>query len=204
MASRVGGSTGYILSTLPDYVGQPNALISPEEIITYGDCWHILSAVTAALTAVPTTTAGHSLWNGEAAAGKWYEIDSFGTVEVVVDSTQQNQLALFGMMTKGAFTAPTDAGLSRGTFSGRSNYGGEARTVAGATVVDHVWTPFGPTSPNSAAVAGGVWRVHEANVRGRGLFVPPGGLFSIACAKVAATASQIRYFIRWREVPRIR
>lgn len=205
MSSRaVGGGRGLILSQLADVVGQPNVLVDPEEVMSYGDCWHVLSAATAALTAVPSTTAGHSLWNGEPANGKWYQIDMIAAVEITVDSTQQNSLSLFAMMTKGAFTAPTDAGLARGSWSGRDNYGGSARTVAGATVVDHVWSPVGPASPANTQLTGSNWRVTEAWVRPRGWFLPPGGLFSVAAVKSVGTASQIRYSIHWREVPRIR
>lgn len=204
MASRVGGGRGTILAKLSDVVGQPEVLVDENEIMSYGDTWHVLSAAAAALTAVPGTTAGLSLWSGEAANGRWYHIDSIGAVEIVVDSTQQNMLAMFAMMTKGAYAEAADSGLVKGSMSGRSNYGGAAKTYVGATVVDHVWTPVGPSGPGSAAVAGGAWRVTDIDVRARGWFVAPGGLFSIACAKIAATASQIRYFIRWREVPRVR
>ena len=161
--------------------------------------WHILSAATAALTALPTTPAGHSLRNGEAAGGKSYIIDSFGTVEIVIDATQGNSLALFAMMNKGTTAALTDASLARGSMNGRT-YGGLVQTQAGATVVDEVWTPIGAASPAGAtAYAGQVWRVTERECKGE-WFVPPGGQFNIACAKLAATASQIRYFIRWHEV----
>jgi hypothetical protein len=168
------------------------------ELVKLGNSFHLLSAATAALTAVPGTTAGHSLWNGEEGGGKSYAIDSFGCVEVVTDATQQNSLALFAMMNRGSVAAPTDAGLAFGSMSGKV-YNGFARSVAGATVVDHVWSPHGPASPGATAFAGAVWRVTE--VKARGLYlIRPGGLFSIAAAKTVATASQVRYFIRWHEV----
>jgi hypothetical protein len=168
------------------------------ELVRLGDSWAVLSAVTAALTAVPTTVAGHSLFDNEPATGKSYAIDSFGALEVVTDATQQNSLALFAMMsTVGSVAAPTDAALTRSSMSGRA-YGGKARTVAGGTVVDNGWQPHGPSAPGATAFAGAVWRVHEAMVRGLYL-VTPGGQFNVACAKTVATASQIRYFIRWHE-----
>lgn len=168
------------------------------EVVKLGQSLHILSAATAALTAVPTTTAGHSLWNGEGGGGKSYVIDSFGTVEIVTDATQQNSLALFAMMNKGQIAAPSDAGLTRGSMSG-APYRGRSRTVAAASVTDDGWTPHGPASPGATAFAGAVWRVTEFNARGL-YVVPPGHQFSIAAAKTVATASQIRYFIRWHEV----
>ncbi len=168
------------------------------EIVRLGESWGVMSAVTAALTAVPSTTAGHSLFNNEPANGKCYIIDSFGTVEVVTDATQQNSLALFAMnSTIGSVAAPTDAALTRTSMVGKA-YGGRARTVAGGTVVDNGWQPHGPSAPGATAFAGAVWRVHEAQVGGL-YIVQPGGQFNVACAKSVATSSQIRYFIRWHE-----
>lgn len=170
------------------------------EMVRLGGSWQALSAVTAALTAVPSTTAGLSLWNGEPDTGKSYLIDSFGTVEVVTDATQQNSEALFAMMSVGKIAAPTDAGLTKASLSGRAAGLTNSRLVAGATTLSSdVWTPHGPSAPGATAFAGAVWRVHEYDARGLYL-VRPGGQFSIACAKVAATASQIRYFVRWHEV----
>lgn len=168
-------------------------------LVSLGRSWHILSAATAALTAVPTTTAGHSLQNGEAVGSSVvYLIDSFGTVEIVTDATQQNSLALFAMVNKGATTAMTDAGLTRGSLNGRA-YDGRAKTQAGATVVNDIWTPVGPSTPGATAFAGAVWRVTEC--RYPGLFqIPAGYQFNVACAKTVGTASQIQYFIRWHEV----
>jgi hypothetical protein len=169
------------------------------ELVRLGDSWGIVSAATAALTAFPTTTAGHSLFNNEPATGKCIAIDSFGCVEVVTDATQQNSLALFAMnSTVGSVAAPTDAALTRSSMVGKI-YGGRARTVAGGTVVDNGWQPHGPSTPGATAFAGAVWRVTEAAARGLYL-VQPGGQFNIAVAKTVGTASQIRYFIRWHEV----
>lgn len=169
------------------------------ELVKQGGTFGVLSAATAALTAVPTTTAGHSLYNGESDGGKSYIIDSFGTVEIVIDATQANSIAIFALLNKGRQTAITDAGLTRASMSGEA-YGGLARTAAGGTVVDEGWQPYGPATPvGGSALAGDIWRVTEARPDGLYL-VKPGHLFSIACAKLAATASQIRYFIRWHEV----
>ncbi len=167
------------------------------DLTRLGGTFGILSAATAALTAVPGTTAGHSLWNGD--QQRSYAIDSFGCVEIVTDATQQNSLALFAMNSKGIITAPTDAALTKSSMLG-NNYAGNAKTVAGATVVDDGWQPFGPASPANTAFAGAVWRVTEYACR-PGLFVVrPFGQFNIAVAKTVATASQIRYFIRWTEI----
>src|SRR5262245_29636108 len=168
------------------------------ETVRFGNSWQILSAATAALTAVPTTTAGHSLWNGESDLGKVYIIDSFGSVEIVTDATQQNSIALFAAMEAGKLTAPTDAALTTASLPARAAGGTNARTVEWATVAGGR-TPHGPSTPANTAFAGAVWRVVEYDARGL-YMVRPGGLFSIAVAKTVATASQIRYFIRWHEV----
>jgi len=169
------------------------------ELVRHGGSWQILGASLAALTAVPTTTAGHSLWNGETGNNaKIYLIDSFGCVEIITDATQQNSLALFAAVEPGEFASPTDAGLTKASLSGRAAGGTNAKTVASATVAG-VWTPHGPSAPGATAFAGAVWRVHEFQANGL-YMVRPKGLFSIAAAKTVATASQIRYFIRWHEV----
>lgn len=168
------------------------------ELVRLGMSFHILSAAAAALTAVPTTVSGYSLWNGEPDSGLSYAIDSFGTVEIVTDATQQNSLALFAMNNKGKIAAPTDDGTAIGSFNG-SKKGSNALKAAAVTVVNDVWSPHGPSAPGGTAFAGAVWRVTEAFVRGLYL-VRPAGLFSIAAAKTIATAAQIRYFIRWHEV----
>ncbi len=174
------------------------------EVARMGDSFGVLSAATAALTAVPTTTAGHSLYNMEAARGKHYVIQSFGCVEIVADTTQQNSAALFAMNSVvGSVAAPTDAGLTKVSMTGRGPSQTVARTVAGGTVVDNGWQPHGTHAVSTGgAIAGQIWRVHE--VKADGLYiVQPGGQFNIAVAKSAATASQIRYFIRWHEVQMI-
>lgn len=176
------------------------ALPELTELVRLGGSWQVMSAAAAALTAVPTTAAGLSLWNGESDAGKCYAIDSFGTVEVVTDATQQNSLALFAMMSVGKISAPTDAGLTIASLSGRKAGQTNAKIVAGATTLAaDVWVPHEPSAPGATAFAGAVWRVHEAKVRGLYL-VRPGGQFNIAASKTVATASQLRYFIRWHEV----
>lgn len=176
------------------------ALPELTEIVRMGESWQILGAAMAPLVAVPQLVAGHSLWNGENDTGKCYAIDSIGCVEVVTDATQQNSLALFAMMSVGKIAAPTDAGLVKASLSGRNAGQTQARTVAGATTLAaDVWTPHGPASPGATAFPGAVWRVHEAAVRGLYL-VRPGGMFSVHAAKSAATASQVRFFIRWHEV----
>jgi hypothetical protein len=170
------------------------------ELVRLGDSWQVaLATGLAAATALPTTTAGLSLYNGETATGKCYAIDSFGSVEEVIDATQADTTALFVCNNALTVTAPTNASLTIRSLSGRA-YGGKARTVSGATITNDGWFAHGPQSPLAPAVAGANWKVNEAQVRGLYL-VPPGGQFNVIAVKAgAAAAAQQFYFVRWHEV----
>jgi hypothetical protein len=171
------------------------------ELVRLGDSWQVANATgQAALTALPTTVAGLTLWNGEPATGKSYAIDSFGSWEAVVDATQTDVTAIFACNNKTPVTAPTDAALAIRSLSGKS-YGGKARTVAGGTIVNDGWFAHGtPGAQMAAAAAGANWKVNEIICRGLYL-VPPGGAFNVQAAKAAAAAAaQQFFFVRWHEV----
>ena len=172
------------------------------ELVRLGDSWQVaLSSGVAALTALPTTTAGLSLWNGEPATGKSYAIDSFGSWEAVIDATQADTTALFACNNVTPVTAPTNANLSIRSLSGKI-YGGKARTVSAATITNDGWFAHGAEAqaPLAPAVAGANWKVNEAKVRGLYL-VPPGGMFNVQAVKAgAAAAAQQFFFIRYHEV----
>ena len=171
------------------------------EIVRLGDSWQVQSASgVTALTAIPGTTAGLSLWNGEPATGKCYAIDSFGSSEQVVDATQTDVTAIFAMNNRTPVTAPTDAALSIRSLSGKI-YGGKARTVAAGSVTNEGWFPHGTPGSQMAAVAAGAnWKVNEVLCRGLYL-VAPGGMFSVVAVKAAAAAAaQQFYFVRFHEV----
>jgi hypothetical protein len=178
------------------------ALPELTELVRLGNSWQVaLSTGLAALTALPTTVAGLSLWNGEQGGGKSYAIDSFGSVEEVIDATQADTTALFALNNIVPVAAPTDAALSIRSLSGRK-YAGKARTVSGATVTNDGWFGHGAEaqSPLAPAVAGANWKVNEAKVRGLYL-VAPQGMFSVQAVKAgAAAAAQQFFFIRFHEV----
>jgi len=169
-------------------------------LVSLGDSWQVASATgLAALTALPTTTAGLSLWNGEPATGKCYAIDSFGSWEAVVDATQTDVTAIFACNNKTPVTAPTDAALVIRSLSGKS-YGGKARTLAGGTITNDGWFAHGTSGEMAAAAAGANWKVNEVQCRGLYL-VPPGGMFNVQAVKAAAAAAaQQFFFIRFHEV----
>lgn len=174
--------------------GQPELV----EIVRQGRTWGSLGSANAALTAVPTTTAGYSIYNNEPANGKCYIIEAVGCVEIITDATQQNSLALFCQNhLRAATTIFADGNVARTSMLGIP-YGGAARIATDRAVNDNGWQPHGVSSPGATAFAGAVWRIHEAQLRGL-YIVQPLGCFSVAAVKSVATATQLRYFIRWHE-----
>jgi len=171
------------------------------ELVRLGGSYQVANVTgQAALTALPTTVAGLTLWNGEAAIGRCYAIDSFGSWEAVVDATQTDVTAIFACNNRTPVTAPTDAALAVRSLSGKSGYGGKARTVAGGTIVNDGWFAHGTNGQMAAAAAGANWKVNEVNCQGLYL-VPPGGAFNVQAVKAAAAAAaQQFFFIRWHEV----
>ena len=175
------------------------------ELVRLGGSYQVAAGgVQAALTTEPTTTAGLTIYNGGADDGVSYAIDSVAVWERVVDATQQNQLALFAMLNNRNDAAPSGGtALTSATavksLSGRQGYSGAAVVRRGGTVADNGWFPVGDSVAGAATVAGGAWRVHDVSLKGLFL-VPPKCAFSVQAAKVAATASQLNFVIRWHEV----
>jgi len=169
------------------------------EIVRLGDSWQVMTAsAIAPLTAVPTTTGGLNLWNGEASNGKTYIIDRVQVSEIVVDATQSNMTAVFACLVRPPVTTPTDAALTVRSLSGRQGYSGRARTTVNAAVTNDGWFPIGTSAPCAAAAAGSAWKVTDIPLDGLYL-VPPGGQFCVHAAKVAATAGQVHFSIVWHE-----
>jgi hypothetical protein len=170
------------------------------EIVRLGESWQVSNASAFAPgTALPTTTAALTLWNGESAGGKSYVIDSVALTEIVVDATQSNMSTVVCMLGKPPVTAPTDAALVIRSLSGRT-YGGRARTVVlSSTVVNDGWFPLGTSAPAAAAAAGSAWKQMDWPLRGM-YIVPPGASFNLHALKVAATAGQCILTVRWHEV----
>lgn len=171
------------------------------EIARMGDSWQVaVSTGLTALTALPTTTNGLGLWNGEGPNGKTYMIDGFGFWTAVADVTNALDQGLFALVNVAPVAAPTDAALTIRSTVGKK-YGGKARTTTNAAVTNDGWFPVG-TSTNAAvaAAAGDIWKVQEA-LTPPGLFqIPPGGMFNIASVAVTGGAAGTFYFIRWHEV----
>lgn len=176
---------------------------SSAEIVRMGDSWQVsTSSATAPATALPTTTGALNLWNGENSNGKSYVIDSVQAYEIVVDATQSNCTTIFAMLVRPPVAAPTDAALTFRSLSGRNAYSGRARTTVNASVTNDGWFAIGTSAPVAAAVAGSAWKCIDIPLNGV-YIVPPGGQFCVQAAKVAATAGQMQFSIRWHEVQMI-
>jgi hypothetical protein len=169
------------------------------EIVRMGDSWQVSNASgITALTALPTTTAALSLWNGEPASGKCYVIDSVAVNVRILDVTQPGTLSLFAMMNKTPVGAPSDAGLVIRSLIGKT-YGGKARTLVGGSVTNDGWFPCGSTPTVGTVVAGAVWKTHDIDLRGF-YIIPPGGMFSLHSAQLGGGSSGTFHTIRFHEV----
>jgi hypothetical protein len=170
------------------------------ELVRMGDSWQVKTTTgLQAKTALPTTAnIAMGLWNGEPASGKSYVIDSVVTDCRIVDSTQVGTLTLFAMMGKTPIATPADAGLAIASLIGKT-YGGKARTVTDATVVNDGWFPCGSSPAVGPALAGAVWKTQDVDVRGF-YIIPPGGAFYISACQVGGGAAGVFYTIRWHEV----
>lgn len=182
-------------------VGMPDGA----EVARMGQTWQVQSAAgLAALAALPTTTAGLSLYNAERDPRMQYVIESFGSLEEVADATQQDETVILAMNNAVASinTAPADAALVIRSVSGRK-VDVLARTVVAGTVVNDGWFAHGPQAPFPSGAGGLIWKLNECYVPpGRTPYmVQPGGQFNIVAVKAAAQAAlQHFYFIKFTRV----
>jgi hypothetical protein len=171
-----------------------------EEVRLGQSWWTKNTTLAAALTAMPTTTSGLTLYNGEVQGGRCYIVHGVTVAEEIPDATQQDSMSLWVACGR-AFTAPTAGATAEGSFCGIKTYPGSAiRAVAATTVVaDSPWLPVGNSTPANLQFTGSNFRNTEVNFL-RPFVVVPGGAFHLAASKLAGVASQLRYCIRWTEV----
>lgn len=175
------------------------------EIVRQGSSWQGATRTgQAALTVLPTTVAGLSLFNAYKDDGPHLIIEEFGSWEAVVDATQTDVTALFAMLNDHADAAPS-AGTDEAvtvirSISGRANYDGPNVIKRGGTVVDAGWFAHPTEGPQMAAApAGANWKVNACRVRGL-YIVPPGAAFNVQAVKAAAAAAAQQFFyVRWHE-----
>src|SRR5216684_3804165 len=166
------------------------------ERVRRGNSWWVLGAAAAPVTALPTTTAQNSLWNGEAAGGKILVIDSL----ILLIATSQTVAGGFGavlMLNPPTVTAPTSAAITFRSLSGKTNYGGKAILAAGLTgLTNSGWMPWG--SSYNEVGATNLMTAIDVPVDGK-IQVPPGGMLNGSVIANAATGT-IQLGFRWHEI----
>ena len=152
------------------------------------------------MVALPTTTAGITLQNGEAESGKWYVLHSvFAQIEASGAAVQTVGIAHCVGMSRVA-NATQDIALTsvKPLLGGDGPYAGLAIVDLAATVVDDLWKPVGGQISNAVASNG----AGQIDVFLDGLVIlKPKAQYSL---KLVGTATSItgRLGFRWFEVDR--
>jgi hypothetical protein len=175
------------------------SLPSKAELVRLGESWQVMGAASTGLTAVPTTAGLLTLWNGEPGNGKVYAIDTVACFRPIIDVTTIDMFTVFAQIIRMPMAAPTDAALSIRSLSGRYTYGGRARTVATSTTLANRWDTLGTSAPKASALGGTAWECLEFDLLGR-YIITPGSAFTLSAAEITATASALRFTIRWHEL----
>lgn len=150
------------------------------------------TASTNSVTALPTTAAQLSVWNGEPDDGAIYVIDVCGAS--FVSGNISSAVSLAYCMNVGKKAKPSATPLTiRGTLG--QVYQGRGVAVPAQTITDDGWFPLGNST--SEGIGTLVGHTITVNVLGA-VIVPPGHMFSIALLTNAGRAA-IRW-IRWQEV----
>lgn len=178
-----------------------DALPNRSEIVRLGDSWQQMGGAFAAVTYIPTTAGGLTLWNGEPGNGKVYVIDSIAATKVLIDATTNDYFTIWGQIIRSPMTAPTDAAIARVSLCGKSNYSGRARNVATSTTVSGRWDMLGSSQGliGAAAIAGGGWEQVDIDLYGR-YIITPGAAFTMHVSEITATANAFRFTMRWHEI----
>lgn len=175
------------------------AVLPLVETVRQGETWQVLFGAGTALTGVPSTSGLGTVWNGEPGNGKYFVIDSVQCFRPIIDVTTVDMATLWAQISRPPVATPTDAALAIRSLSGRYSYGGRARTISSlGTTLSNRWEVIGQMG-SVAAIAGSAWVSADIDVLGK-FIVPPGGAFSLHASEVTATASGIRFAVRWHEV----
>jgi len=146
------------------------------EMTRQGNGWQVMdTSATAAVVVRPSTVAGLTLYNGNAAGGASYVMDrAFAFNLVTTDAV--HAFSIWGCLHPAGFTAPTADITAIKGMSGNT-YAGNAVVDTGATVTDDGWFPLvGSPIGNPGGVTPGT--VAVAEIAGR-IIIPPTGGFSI-------------------------
>lgn len=140
----------------------------------------------ACVTAIPTTTAAHTLWNGESAGGKSLVIDKI-TWTCTTSAAAASAFSLVAVVNKtSSATAPATADTQAQTvYTTGRGYAGKAKPSHTVTVVDDVWFPIGISFVT--ALTATVGSQLEANINGM-IVLAPGYVMGVSCVAVNTTA----------------
>lgn len=157
------------------------------------------AAATAGVVALPTTTAGITLYNNEPQGGKHYILVAVFATQVANAAAQASWHLAHCIHRLTPTTRPTAdiaAASITNMLTPAPTYGGNAIIDLGATVVDDLWKNIGP-SVNTAVVS----------LSGTAIYVPlygtvvmgPGGEYSLESI-VSAVDITTRMGFTWAEV----
>jgi len=167
------------------------------ELSRLGCGWQVMdTSATAGLVIRPSTVAGLTLYNGNAAGGASYIIDAVMAFNLV----KTNVVEAWGVWAclHRSMTAPTADITAIKSMSGVATYPGLAVVDTGATVVDDGWFPIG--APGLGTGAGGVTPGMSVVIPIEGRFiVRPGGGISMNCVG-SLVGQTFTHGFRWYEV----
>lgn len=197
---RRGGAANNVL--VPTYNNEKGEQLVAQGMPAYSEMarlgagWQAIDTnALAAVAAVPTTTAGLTLWNGEPAGGKSYVIDRVGLISVVTTAALSGFSIACCIHPVGMVKPTSD--ITPKSMSGKPSYGGAAVVDSGATVVSDGWFPidksFVTSGVGTTPIGGVSW-----DTQGRFL-IPPSAGFSIK-AFGNITGLTFYHVIAWWEV----
>lgn len=169
------------------------------ELVRQGQSWYKVTDAENCVTAIPTTTAPHTFWNGNPTGGKSMVIDRLSWM-CSVSAAAASMFSMVGMVNRfplsaQAATADTATGVQG--LAGSPPYTGGAKTSHTVTVVNDGWLPLSETF-HSGALTATVGISLVVPVEGR-IVLPPGYALSLAVLAANTTAEGVVGFA-WHEM----
>lgn len=156
----------------------------------------------ACVTAIPTTTAAHTLWNGESAGGKSYVIDRV-TWTCTTSNAAASAFSLVAVVNKTATaTVPATADTQAQTvYTTGKGYAGKAKTSHAVTVVDDVWFPIGISFVT--ALTATVGSQLDAPINGM-IVLAPGYVMGVSCVAQSTTGKgKLAFWFHEVQIPTV-
>lgn len=168
------------------------------ELVNAGVCWQVIEATeTAGVVALPTTTAGITLYNNYPDGGLSLVLISVFGFQLVNGAALNSWGLAHCIHAAKPGTLPTaDITAFKNLKARQGAYGGSAIVDLGATVVDDEWAPIGGSVGTSVVSLPGT----QIDVPMYGMVIlPPGGEYSLE-AIVSSVDLDIKLGMRWAEV----